>query len=286
MASSFAQKVLRTTLTLQGGSFGPNGDNSVVLQDLRVDAEIVKSGSPSKNEAKIKVWGMKREDMEALTTTSFRALGVRKSFMEIQAGDSDLLSTAFKGEITGAWVVLHEGQPYFRVESCSGYYPAIAPSSPRSFQGPTGVSGIMAGLASEMGYAFEDGGVDSLIGNPYLCGTAMQQAQALADAAGIEWGVDDGVLWIAPRDEARAGEAPLLSPSSGLIGYPTFDKEGLRARCLWTPSVQLGGLIQVQSSVKAACGTWRVHGLRHHLQALHPGGKWETQIAATWPKGA
>jgi hypothetical protein len=230
---------------------------------------------------------MRREEMDGLTTTAFKAMNIRKSFMQVAAKDgSTASSTVFQGEITGAWVVLHEGQPYFRVESCSGYYPAIAPIDPKGYAGAVEVQRVLQDLAVSMSYAFENNGVDTTLASPYLYGTAMQQAAAVADAAGIEWGVDDGVLWIAPASAARAGLAPLLSPGSGLMGYPTFNKEGLRARCLWNPAVKIGGLVQVQSSVTAATGTWRVHGLRHHLQSNHPGGKWETEILATWPKGA
>jgi len=282
MSSSFTKKRIVASLTLAGGSFGGLG-NTVVLEGLRTVVEIEKGGHPSKNQCSVKVYGMKEADMDAATTTAFHPLSVRKNLLKIQAGDLDPLPVAFAGEITGAWAVYHEPpRLYFKVDAASGYYPAIQPTAPKSFQGGTAVSAVMQRLAGEMGYAFEDGGVQQQLANPYLSGSPMQQAGALADAAGIEFGVDDGVLWISPRGAARQGLAPFVTPDTGLIGYPAFDKEGLSFRSLYNPGFRIGGAVKVDSSIRTARGTWRIHGLRHTLDSEQPGGKWESHVKASY----
>ncbi len=285
MAGSFAKKILEAALTLEGGFFS-SGTNTLVLSGLRMSLEVEKGGQPSKNAAKLRIYGMTEQDMDSATTTAFKALGVRKNLLRVRAGDEGSLAVVFQGEITGAWAVYHEPPGlYFQVEALSGYYPAVVPVPPRSFSGGAAVAQIMETLAASMGYAFDNAGVDAVLSNPYLSGSDFQQAQALAEASGIDWGVDDGTLWIAPPGQPRAGEAPLVSPETGMIGYPTFDKEGLEVRALYNPAFKHGGVIKVESSIRPARGVWRVHGLKHHLESERPGGKWETTLKASYVGG-
>lgn len=284
--SSFNQKILQANLTLTTGTFGTGKGNTVQLSGLRMDAEIEKGGHPSKNKAKLKIYGMLESDMNMLTTIpakSGKALAVHKSLIQILAGDPFGLAVAFQGEITGAWAS-YQSPPnlFFHLEALEGFYPAIAPVVPKSFKGGTSVSSIMASLADQMGYAFEDNGVTVQLASPYLHGTAYQQAAAVAAAAGIEFGIDDGTLFIAPRGSARKGHAPLISAATGLMEYPVFDKKGLKFSCLYNPGLRLGGLCAVQSVIPVACGTWRINGLHHQLESENPGGKWLSKVSASW----
>jgi hypothetical protein len=284
--SSFVQRILQANLTLTSGTFGPGKGNTVQLAGLRMEAEISKHGHPSKNQLKLKIYGMLEHDMNMLTTLpakSEKPLAVHKNVLQLLAGDASGMATAFEGEITGAWVD-YQSAPglYFHLEALAGYYPAIKPVAPKSYQGSASVASIMSTLASQMGYQFENHGVKAQLHNPYLPGTAYQQAAAVAEAAGIEFGVDDGILFIAPRGTARAGTAPLISAATGLKGYPTFSKKGLELDFLYNPGVKLGGPIKVQSVIQGVSGTWRVNGLRHHLTSETPGGPWDSKANASW----
>jgi hypothetical protein len=224
---------------------------------------------------------MRGDQMNALTTTAFSPLVARKNLIRLQAGDADGMAVAFQGEITGAWAVYHEPpELYFMVHALSGYYPAVTPAQPKGFQGATPVAPAMAALAAQSGYAFENNGVDSVVANPYLYGSPYQQAAQLAEMAGLEFGVDDETLWIAPGGRQRLGAVPLVSKDTGLVGYPIFDKDGLKVSCEYSAAFQMGGVIEVQSAVPSANGLWRIHKLEHELDADAPGGKWESKIRA------
>jgi len=277
--SSFTQKILEAALTLGSGSFGNNAGNTVTLSGLRMKAHIEKGGHPSKNECKLRIFGMKGDQMNALTTTAFQPLVARKNLLRLRAGDSTGLAVAFQGEITAAWAVYHEPpELYFMVQALSGYYPAVTPAQPRGFRGATQVASAMASLASQCGYSFENNGVDTVVANPYLYGSPFQQAAQLAEMAGLEFGVDDNTLWIAPGNGARKSAVPIISKDTGLIGYPVFDKDGLKVSALYDPAFQIGGVVEVQSVVPSANGLWRLHMLEHELDAQLPGGKWESRM--------
>lgn len=282
MSQSFTQKKLTAFLTLGAGELNASG-NTKIVDGLRIHATIKKGGQPSKNELKLRIYGMKEDDMNALTSLNFKPMRVRKNLVRLLAGDSSGMSVAFDGEIVNAFARYSDHSPIFNVEAVAGYYPSISTSQAKGHRGSTSVALLMKNLADEMGYAFENNGVTSVLDSPYLSGNAMQQASMLAEAADLEWGVDDDILFIAPRNKPRAGTAPLVSPDTGLDGYPTFDKNGLKFKSLYNPGLKLGGLCVVKSAIQAANGTWRIHGVEHELSSEDPGGKWESRIHATQP---
>lgn len=282
MSKSFTQKKLIAFLTLGAGELNSSG-NTKVIDGLRMRASIKKGGQPSKNELRLTIYGMLENDMNSLTSLNFKPMRVRKNLVRILGGDINDMSVVFEGEIVNAFARYSDHKPVFHVEATAGYYPSISTSQAKSHRGSTSVSLLMKNLADEMGYAFENNGVTSVLDSPYLSGNAMQQATMIAEAADLEWGIDDGTLFIAPRNKPRAGTAPLIDPDTGLEGYPTFDKNGLKFKCLYNPGLRLGGLCVVKSAIQAANGTWRIHGIEHDLTSEDPGGKWESRVNATQP---
>ena len=287
--SSFTQKIIKVSFVLAKGEFGAEMDlgNTTIKQGLRIECEVEKGGHPSKNSCKLKIYGMVQDDMTKLTmVVTDRPLAVRRNFVKIEAGDASGLATVFTGEITSAYASYQQPPNlHFQLEAIEGYYPAVKPTSPKSYNGTADVSALMSDLASQMGYEFEDNGVNVKLSNPYLHGTAFQQASKIADSANIEFGVDNNVLFIAPRGSARKKtlEVPLISAETGMKGYPIFDKKGLRIETLYNPNVQLGGLIKVITSIMSAQkNPWRVHGLHHHLSCELPNGPWFTKIEASY----
>jgi hypothetical protein len=283
--NSFTQKILQANLTLVSGTFdGVN--NTKIVSGLRMSAEIDKVGAPSKNTCKLKIYGMNQADADLLTTIPSQAtspMAVHHNLLQLWAGDANGMEVAFQGDITVAYSNYHSAPKlYFSVEATAGYYPSIAPIAPRSYRGGASVDSIMMTLANQMGYQYENTGVTASLKDPYLSGTAMQQVQNVAAAANIDYTVDDGVLVITPRGGARNGTAPLISASSGLIQYPTFDKKGIKFSCLYNPAIKLNGLVNVQSVIRGCSGTWRVNSMKHDLSCLDPGGKWLSKITASW----
>lgn len=294
MSDSLIRKVIEVRITLGTGLFGAQKGNTKIIRELRTDCDIEKNGHPSKNMLKLKIYGMKREVMDLLTATPFGPKKVRKDHIQVLAGDTARCEDViFEGEISAAWASYQQPPNlYFRVEALAGYYHAIAPSTPRSYQGSVDVASVMKDLAAEMGYSFENWGVDTKLSDPYLPGPAWSQAAQLAEAANIEFGIDDGVLFIckrraprvkinplAPNESSRT--APLISKDTGMISYPVFGKKGIKVETLFNPAIKFGGIVKVESSIAQANYTWKVDQLHTHLQSETPGGKWMQKIHAS-----
>ena len=146
--TSFTLKQLTVVITLASGTFS-NGSNQVTLAGLRTEVTIDKDGHPSKNASKIKIFGMLENDMNKLTTVSFKALAVKKNFIQVLAGDAENgMGIAFQGEITGAWAS-YQGPPnlFFHLEALAGFYGAQLPAD-AAFQKVSLDSNERAGVLS------------------------------------------------------------------------------------------------------------------------------------------
>ncbi len=277
---SFVERRIRLTFLLGEGDFGNSGFNQSTYEGLRVSATVTKNGGVSMSQLSMRVYGMSLSAMNRLSTLGKPLTDGRNNKVRVEAGDDEIgYTTVFIGTISQAWADMNDqANAALVVTAHSGLLDALRPTPPSSYTGPTSVSNIMASLAQEMGYQFEDGGVQVTLASPYLSGTPRMQAEAVAQAAGINWVIDDETLAIWPAGGTRGGLIPLLSPDTGLINYPAFTQNGLALTVLFTPSITFGGQVQVESALTPANGTWTVFSVTHELESETPNGKWFTQL--------
>lgn len=279
---AFTEKLIDVTFVLGEKTFGDTGSNQVKLTGLRVGAKINRAGGPAMSTANIDVYGMKLDMMNQLSTLGLIATTQRRNSVLVEAGDADGMSTVFQGTITNAWPDF-AGMPDvpFRVEAHTGLIDAIAPTPPKSFPQPTDAATILSGIATLMQVPFENNGVKVMLPPTYLYGSLRNQALAVVEAAGCAWnGMEDGTLAIWNPGESRGGEAPLISPTTGMRGYPSFTSNGIALTTLFNPSIGFGKKIVVESSLQAACGTWSVYDLNHDLSCLTHDGPWFSDLKA------
>lgn len=281
--SSFTKKLIEIHFTLGQGAFGGKG-NSKIVKGLDCRVEIQKPGLPAKNTLKATVTGMLLEDMEQLTTLSFKALGVEKNKIAVFAGDEkEGVSLVFAGDISNAFANFNAPDIQFQVEAMTGYYPSITPAPPKTYNGETDVGQILETLAKEMGYAFKNNGASVKLENPVLNGSPMEKAQMAAKAAGIDLLLDDETLICGPPGSGNGDtetNAVLLAKETGLIGYPSFNNQGLVLKSYYNAALKHGGLVRVESIVPKASGTWRITKLSHKLQNM--GDTWQSDMETVY----
>jgi len=135
-------------------------------------------------------------------------------------------------------------------------------------------------MAKAANLQFENNGISTKIMNPYYPGTAIQQISALCDHAGLEHIIDNGTLAIWKPGSARQGSGATVSPSTGMVGYPRFNAQGIDITAEFQPTFVYGQNIQVQSSITPACGTWIIYSLEYDLESETPNGRWFCNILA------
>ena len=72
----------------------------------------------------------------------------------------------------------------------------------------------------------------------------------------------------------------LISPQTGMRGYPAFNQNAVVVTALFNPAVKPYGNIQIQSDITPACGTWKVNRLTYELESLTPHGRWFMTVEA------
>jgi hypothetical protein len=273
---TFSPKQITTSFSLANGNFSPGGGNNYTASGLRTIARIENRGGASQSRLDLRIFGLPLSVMNQLTTLGTQINFQQKNGIMVSAGDANgSQSLVFQGNIYQAWV---DGQNQPQVSLCvkatPGNFYNVKPQTPLSFKGPTQASTIAQKIAGYLGATLENNGVSTVLTNPYFASDAMSMIHKLAEHAGFDYILDRGVLAITPPGQARGGGTPLISPSTTLDGYPEFVSNTVVVKALFDPSVKYRGLVQIQSDITPACGTWLVSMLDLDLEASVPHGKW------------
>jgi len=274
---------------------GSSNSNSVTISGSRTSVRIQYSGAPVGSTAQVLVYGLTPSLMNQLSTLGLVFQLVPKNTITVRAGDAiSGLATVFIGTIRGAVADFNRAPDVpFTFDCIAGWFNQVAPAKVTSYPGPVDVANTMQIFASQMGYGFENNGVAAKLPPSYFPGTVADQWKKLAEDANIRAEVVPGatgnqVLSIWPKGGSRTslGNPPLLSPTTGMIGYPSYSQVGLTVKTVFNPNIGFGGQIQIQSSLPKATGTWVVLKMDHALDAQMPDGLWESTLSCFNPNYA
>jgi hypothetical protein len=279
---TFAKRIINLQFTLGQGDFGTAGQDTVTLEGLRCSVEIAQAGLQMA-QLDLRVWGMKLEQMNKLTVLNKLAYDeVYQNTVTVMAGDSESgVAVCFQGIIQEAWADGRQpAEMVFQVLAFSGLYERTKPIPPTSYNGSVDVATVISGIAAQMGMGFENSGVTGQIANPYLPGDLGRQLERICAAADCNYTIDDvaQVVAVWPKGKARNGESVLISPDTGLIGYPAFTQNGIQLTTLYNPSLVFGRSVNIESAITPAGGSWSIAAVSHVLESEMPGGAWDTSI--------
>lgn len=81
-----------------------------------------------------------------------------------------------------------------------------------------------------------------------LWGMGRAQMRCTAASIGSTWSMQDGKINVTPLTGYLPGEAVKLTSKTGLVGIPEQTEQGIKARCLLNPKLQIGGLVQIDNA--------------------------------------
>jgi hypothetical protein len=274
---AFTQKLINVTFNSGAGSFSP-----ISLTGLRITCHTEAGAEPSMLWCDLLIYGMTLSHMNQLSTLGWAVQKPGKDTISVYAGDASGMSLIYKGDIWQA-VSDYQGGPNlpFHVVAKSGSRESALNVKPISVNSKSAdFAQLWQQIAQKMGLQPETNGINVKLAYPYLPYSARDMAVALAQHANVNWTIDRDVLAAWPRYGSRQGAAPLISPQTGMVGYPSWSASGIKIRTLFNNELKIGGKVQVQSSITPANGTWSISKLEHNLQALTPNGEWFTTIEA------
>ena len=268
--------------------------NTITLDGLRSVVRIDNAGGAMMGTLTAQIYGLTDSQMNALTSPQWDSLvptdpASGENLIQVIAIDGNQETVVYNGQILNAWGV-YTSMPdvYLYIQAMVGYYQLVVPSPPLSIAANTKIATAMQQIANAMGYQFENNGVSGIISKgTYVANTLMEQARNLMMAYRFWMYLDStspNTLAIAPNGTARAKASALISPQTGLIGYPMFNRTGINFDTLFNPAIVFGGPVQVQSSLANASGTWIVQSMTHSLSCQVEDGPWQSTINAVSSK--
>lgn len=81
-----------------------------------------------------------------------------------------------------------------------------------------------------------------------LFAMARAEMRRLAESQGATWSIDNGQLNVVPLSGFRAGDAVVLTASTGMIGLPEQTDNGINVRSLLNPRFVVGGRVQIDNA--------------------------------------
>jgi hypothetical protein len=288
--TSFSPKLLRFTFVLSNNAmFEGTNSNRLTVEGLRATANVRCAGAPAFPEVTCQIFGMKQDDMNALTSPAFDLFGTTRNVLQVEANSGSGWATIFAGQITEA-LPDYADMPNvsLRVRAQVLQYELIDPVPVTNYTGPTDVATIVQTIATKMQRAFENNGVSAQLDSPYLPNTLADQLRTVCEQAGVQLWADPAstVIAISPKGVPRNVPVWVLSPATGLVGYPVIDSNGyIGVRSIFNPAFRFGGPVRVEGSdVPRANGDWVVNTLNHMLESNKPGGAWFSEMLL-YPRG-
>lgn len=277
--SSFTKKRLRVTLILAANaniSFTSTGDNTLILTDNRISAKVV-SNARQATQMAIRIWGMLLADMDAMTAAWIDPNAIRNNKITVEADNGDGFRPVFQGTILEAQPDFRSADVPFQILATIRYFEQINIVEPLSYKGDVDIAVIGRYLADKLGMSYEQASsVKATLTDPYFQGSLWTQLNNACKAARVDYYFLADRLVFAPIGEVfDAKPAVVLSPDTGLLGYPIYSRRGLQVTAIFDPAFLCGTAIEIQDSlVRGANGRWFPYAIEHTLEAELPNGKW------------
>lgn len=291
------QFLVKTTVLGAPGSIGPTQPTTTtqpttitIPPGLMAQARITFAGLPSAAALQATIWGLTPAIMNQLNTLSAIFQMQQANLITVFASNADGTnkSIAFKGGILNCTPDFNrQPEAPINIQAYAALDIATLPSAPKSYQGSADITVMIKTIADEVSYNTEFNGISGVsLSRSYLDGSPRDQIdnirRAVKDRGIMVDFVENNTIavWYASKGRNNGGGIPVISPDTGMIGYPQYTGFGIDVRTIYNPNVVQGGLVQVKSSLPAASGLFSVYGLSHDLDAQIPGGKWETMVHA------
>lgn len=281
---SFTNKTIQVVMAMAEGVF-QNGANQITVEGLPTTVDIQKQGGDERPSCTVTIGNLNIDVVKQLTTLSFRPLQRFKNQITVNAGEvGKQLQTIFIGDFENAYGEFQNAPTMnLMVKAIAAQHGALMATPATSVDGTEQVAKLMEQWAVEAGCTLENKGVNASVKNVVYRGSPVDKAKTLARDVGIDLIIDDGKFIITPSGQAVDGNAVLIDPKHGLLGYPAFSNDGIEFNMIFDPNVKIGGLVKIESIVPRASGIWKVTKINTKLEAYIPnGGSWTSSVSATW----
>ena len=246
------------------------------LSGFRVIFKVEKTAQQDPNTAKIQIYNLSKNTASKIYTKELTRI-------VLQAGYDSNCSVIFDGNTVAISQSRNGTDTILDIEAGDGdqaYTGALISQTLASGYTQTDVFNESVKSMSAKGVRGSDGqAIDNAVQYPRgrtIYATARDNAREVAKYNGANWSIQDGILIADKKDSAEKESVFLLSPSSGLIGSPSTDKDGINATCCLNSQLKIYEIVEIKSEY--------INGFYKILTVSHEGdthgNTWLTKIKA------
>lgn len=225
---------------------GPTGGAlKYKIKGLHMAFDILATSESKPNTAKVKIFNLSKSTRD-LISTDMRGL-------EFWAGYGDEVGMVFRGSFDKETSTVHHvknGTDWeTEIEIGDGAKEFSSTYFDRSYSAGTPIRQIFTDITKSMGLPFlmEYTGTGSLLSSAVFSGRASKVLDGLCAEHSCRWSIQHGVVEVIPKAATpkKDSTAVVLSPSTGLVGTPTFTEDGLEVKTLLMCTIKPTRLIKV-----------------------------------------
>jgi hypothetical protein len=286
---SFVKRKIDLIFTKGPGepSFTGTSGNTLTVTGCRVQADINFPGDAALNQCDLAVYGLSLSQINDLSTLGSPIIQDRHNSIQIKAGDdTNGMHLAYQGDIARCWGdFASQPEVCMRVFCMVGQSGKVQVSTPTNYEGSVDPVVILQTICDKLGYTLVNWGVEGLrVTDPYLSSNPMEQLWDVKRMNRFNMAIEGDTVTIWPMGGYRTTPTtPVISKDNGMVGYPTYNPVGIDVTIEYTPSIVIGGLLNVKSTLGGTGQLWKVKGMSHALQSETNGGAWFTHLALSDP---
>lgn len=273
----FSEKKLRIEIQRTEGVFF-TGSSILNFSNLPIEVSITKVAlSRSSNyRATINIYGISKEEMQALATFKWRDLAIVQKAIRIFADDGNGEINIYEGNIETAIPVYNAPDVHIEILSNAGtFFNVKSEIPPSQLVGNVPVPSFFTKICADYGVVCTNHGVMSYCTDPYVDGNGLQERLRKAgDAYSVEAVINNDGVDIYPINMTLSIDKPWKLTSKDYVGYPVFIEEGIKITLDSLKPIRIKDRILIKDSdIDAANATWNISKMEYNL-STKIGGNW------------
>lgn len=216
----------------------------------RLKFRVKKTSESNPNQSTIQIYNTNQQSKNFLEQLTPDLKNNPRGIVFLKAGYEDFIGNIFIGDIIRI-ITNREGPDIVTTLECGDAEQSLKRANISIGLGPGATNFQLAQLAAaKLGVAIgkQIGFEQKTFRNGYsFAGLAKDLLDELCKDQGVDWSIQDGELQILSPGINDGQQAFVVSPQTGLLGFPTKTEKGLKFESLMNPRLRPGRAVQVNS---------------------------------------